>query len=210
MFPPVLVMAPAAKPTDAATVKARVAGLADADDAVVSALIDVVTAHLDGWSGILGRCLVTQSWRQDYRCFGPCMRLPFPDVAVTEVAYYDVDDVKQTVDQAAYETVIDAKGPFVRFKSAFAVPVINDDRITPVQITFTAGYGDATKVPAPIVQAIAFMVGGLYRPADEAFQLRGETVDGVGERQYSSPEILRQATEGMAGMLLSPYRRLSL
>lgn len=51
---------------------------ADEDD-LIDALEKAAVAHLDGWRGILGRCIKRQTWEVDYATAG-VFRLPFPDV----------------------------------------------------------------------------------------------------------------------------------
>ena len=56
------------------------------DDALIEALEKAAVAHLDGWRGVLGRCILPQTWEVDYPKAG-LYRLPFPDVtAVTASA----------------------------------------------------------------------------------------------------------------------------
>jgi fatty-acyl-CoA synthase len=59
-------------------------------DAVLNALIAAAVSHLDGHTGILGRAMVTQTWRQDFEAFGGRLRLPlWPVASVTSVTYRD-------------------------------------------------------------------------------------------------------------------------
>lgn len=50
------------------------------DDAHISSLEAAAVAWLDGWHGVLGRCLSPQIWEVDMPKGGP-HRLPLPDVA---------------------------------------------------------------------------------------------------------------------------------
>lgn len=49
------------------------------EDVLIEALQDAAVSHLDGWRGILGRCIMPQGWRVEYGRAG-LHRLPFPDV----------------------------------------------------------------------------------------------------------------------------------
>lgn len=65
MLAPVRVTPPAEPPVSLEEAKAHLRVDFGDDDLYVAGLIEAATAHLDGWSGILGRALVTQTWRQD-------------------------------------------------------------------------------------------------------------------------------------------------
>lgn len=163
------------------------------DDALIDTLVSAVAARLDGWSGVLGRCLLTQTWRQDFACWPAdgCLRLPFPDVQSVTVTYYDENEAEQTVSSALYELLEDARGAYVKFKSAFTSPTLDDDRSFPVSVSLVAGYGNAaSNVPAPI------RVGALMTAA-HLYQNRGDMPQG-------GPVTLT----GMTETLIAPYRRV--
>ncbi len=132
----------------------------DTEDTLFIGLIAAATAHLDGHSGILGRALVTQSWRQDFAWF--CrggLRLPLaPASEVTHVKYRDLNDVEQTLSPSTYGLYADALSPIVVLRSGQAWPSTYD-RPDAVSVTFVAGYGAAAAVPAPIRQAVLLLIG---------------------------------------------------
>lgn len=79
--------------------------------------------------------------------------------AVTCVAYYDIDDVQQTL--AGYEA--DATGtPCVLAAPAAGWPVLSGRRLRPVSVTYTAGWPDAASVPASIKLAIKSLAAHWY------------------------------------------------
>lgn len=49
------------------------------DDDLIEALEKAAVSHLEGWRGILGRCIKRQTWLVEYDTAG-AWRLPFPDV----------------------------------------------------------------------------------------------------------------------------------
>lgn len=51
----------------------------DDDDSLVGGMIASATSHLDGYRGILGRCILDQGWEVDLPNAGT-FRLPLPDV----------------------------------------------------------------------------------------------------------------------------------
>jgi uncharacterized phiE125 gp8 family phage protein len=164
------------------------------DDALITSLIQAATDHLDGWTGILGRCLMTQQWQQDFWCWPDCriLRLPFPDVSASTVKYFDEDNASQDVADDMVAVLSDVRGSFIRFSDAFTYPGLYNDRGDRVQVTLTAGYGDATKVPSAIKAAILLLVGNWYANREAV------TADPV--------IVLPMAVDA----LLAPYRRVGV
>ncbi len=195
MSVPVLVTAPTVPLVDAGELKLHLKVEDTDEDALIDGLIDAATAHLDGWSGVLGRCLVNQTWRQDYADWptGDCLRLPFPDVSEVTLTYRDSDDAEQTVSSSLYEILSDARGSYLSFKSTFSRPGLADDREFPVSAELVAGYGEeAENVPAAIRVAAQMMAAHLYQNRGDAAQGKSVT--------------LTHTTE----MLIAPYRRVWL
>lgn len=75
---PTLITPPADMPVtlDEAKAHCRVDG--SEDDALITGLIAGAVGHLDGWTGVLGRCIMPQTWRVTDSA-GEVV-LPFPDV----------------------------------------------------------------------------------------------------------------------------------
>lgn len=140
------------------------------DDALLTSLIQAATDHLDGWSGVLGRCLVNQNWRIDLPDWpaSRCIRLPFPDVSNVTVKYFDADNQEITVAPSLYETVEDERGVLVRLLDSFTAPTAYDDRSGAVRIEFTAGYGAAADVPQSIKIAALLLIGHWYEHREGA------------------------------------------
>ena len=141
------------------------------DAAMLQGFINAAVQHFDGWSGILGRCLLTQGWRLDLGCWPATrtIRLPFPDVsAVTTIAYSDGDDAEQTVSSSLYALVEDARGAAIRFLDGFTAPSLYGDRPDPVRVTFQAGYGTADDVPQPVKLAITMLAAHWYEHREAA------------------------------------------
>lgn len=129
---------------------------------MVTSLITAAVAHIDGHSGILGRCLVEQTWRQDYPYWRSIFRLPFPDVSSVTVKYYDASNVLTTVSPSLYSLLADERGAYIWFNSDFTEPTLYDDRQDAVQVTLVAGYGDPEDVPEAIKSAIKMLVAHWY------------------------------------------------
>ncbi|MTH96648.1 head-tail connector protein [Roseibium sp. RKSG952] len=135
-------------------------------DALITSLVAAATSHLDGWSGILGRCLVNQQWSVAFGGFpyDRYLRLPFPDVdpdSVT-VSYFDSDNQEQVLPADRWHLAEMASGSRLMLAQMWFWPSVCDqpDAVT---VTFTAGYGAlGSDVPDAIRHAILLLVGHFY------------------------------------------------
>lgn len=200
LLPPVLVAPPAAPPVSLAEAKAHLRIDHALDDARVEAAIAGAVAHLDGYTGILGRALVTQAWRQDFP-FWPasrCLPLPLAPVAsIASVSYRPAGGgAPVTVDPASYRLLAGASDPSVLLPVGFS-PAL-DCAPDAISVAFVAGYGAPTdadwaaRFPGALRSAILLMVGDLYRFTDSAAL-------GTASAVPMSVTVDR---------LLSPYRRI--
>lgn len=168
MYRPFLVTAPTTFPVSADEVKAHV-GARDFgdDDTMLEALRAAAISHLDGWTGVLGRCLEQQTWRQDYDDFCSCLRLPlFPVISIASVKYTDTNGAEQTIAAENYTLKNDDRGSFVEFLSTYSFPSLNAET-SAVRVAYVAGYAQAgnplvSTVPAAIKAAILLLVGHWY------------------------------------------------
>ena len=160
MQAPVLVTGPVTDPVTLAEAKAHLRVDFAEDDALISAIIKAATGHLDGWTGTLGRALVSQQWSQGFGCFAERLRLPLgPVISVDSVTYTDTAGALQTVPADQYAVAYPSGLPEVVMRAAFTWPGVSGDVVSPVVVTYTAGYDE---VPHPIKQAILLHVGTLY------------------------------------------------
>lgn len=107
----------------------------------------------------LRRALVTQTWRLNLDCFPDwAIEINKPRlIAVTHVKYKEVSDgTLTTLDSGDY--TIDADSEPGRIMPAYGLswPGVYDE-VNAVQVTFTAGYGDADVVPQSIKQAVLLL-----------------------------------------------------
>lgn len=213
MYRPVLVTAPVIKPVTRTEAKAALdIGYTD-KDTLIDGLIAAATSYLDGWSGILGRALCEQTWRQDYDgygcyesgrrvehrySYGAKLRLPlFPVISVTSVKYLDTSAVEQTISSSNYSLKNDDEGAYIQFISTFAFPNLY---IEPASLyaTYKAGYADAgtspnltSTVPDAIRQAMFLLIRHWFDNPNAV--IVGQTIEEV-------PFAVRA--------LLDPYRRI--
>lgn len=150
---------PADEPIDLAEVKAALAVIGNADDALLSRLISAATAAFDGPEGKIGRCLVSQSWRLDLPAYPVGnIRLPMPPVsAVSAISYTDRAGVTGALDPSAYSVA-----GLGSTDHCIIAPVTRWPTASAVSVTFVAGFGTADKVPEDIRDAILAVVGSRY------------------------------------------------
>ena len=159
---PVLVTPPAELPVTLEEAREVVRVDFDDDDASILSFLAAAVAHLDGYSGILGRCLVSQTWKQGFEAWAPCLRLPFPDVSSATVKYLDSIALEQTVDAGSYQLVEGVAGAEIVFSDDFTWPGLAADVVAPVRVEFVAGYGPADAVPEDIKLVIKALVRHWY------------------------------------------------
>ncbi len=205
MHRPVLVTPPAQLPVSLLEAKAHLRVDHSEDDALISSLVTAATAHLDGWTGILGRCLVDQTWRQDFDSFARYLELPLGPVSeIVDVKWRNAAGQIATVSASESSLVTDAGGQsYVRFRDAFSYPSGLHERGA-VSVTYRAGHAatpaaegppavaETTEVPAPIKIAILLTAAHWY-----------------GQREAASADQLAEIPLGVT-KLLSPFLRVRI
>jgi len=156
-------VAPVETPITLAEAKAHLRVDWDDSDDYITALIDAAVARMDGWSGVLGRCMVNQSWTLTFDSLSQQLYLPFPVNSITSVKYYDVDNSEQTINASNYELVTTLTRPYINFTSTYSIPVQYDYRTDRASVIVVAGYGAAASdVPASIKHAMKMLVAHWY------------------------------------------------
>jgi uncharacterized phiE125 gp8 family phage protein len=163
MLKPVRTVAPTEALISLAEAKAHLRADHTDEDTLITALIAAATSHLDGYSGILGRALITQTWKVETDAFTDPLRLPVGNLlAVSSVKYYDASNAQQTLSTDVYAGFTDEQGPFIGLKPDEDWPDVYDRRDA-IEVIWTAGYGAAaTAVPSGILQAGLLMIGHWY------------------------------------------------
>lgn len=134
------------------------------EDFMLTQLVNAAIDHLDGWRGILGRCISMQSWRS-FASTLTDLRLPFPDVqAITSVKYLDAGEVEQTLSPPAYRFGNDDLGGYLVFDGDLlpSVVAVREDAVR-----VEASYGFAT-LPSPLQTAILMIVASWYEGREGA------------------------------------------
>ena len=81
---PYLITPPEGLPVSLEDMKAHLRVVHDEDDADIEAKQAGVVAMLDAWGGILGRCILPQTWAIDVAGGGPHV-FPFPDIDLESI-----------------------------------------------------------------------------------------------------------------------------
>lgn len=163
MLRPIRTTGPAVTPVSVDEIKANSRIDHPDDDALIGRLLNAAIARLDGWGGIMGRCLINQVWTYSLANWPAChLELPFPDVSAVSVTYYDPAAAVQTLAPSYYRLLQGEVTGILEWSDAFAGPS-RQVRSDAISISMTAGYGvAATDVPEDIRQAIILLVGHWY------------------------------------------------
>lgn len=192
MHHPIRVAAAETTPVSLEEVKAHLRIDHPDQDAVIVALITAATAHLDGWTGVLGRALVAQTWRMAMDAFpGDTITIPLgPVTSVESIKYTDTAGAEQTVPTADYE--VDLYPVEARICVGDNGWPSTDDVVNAVRVEWVAGYATADDVPDDLKNAILLLVGHWYEHREAA--------------------TMSPATEIPMGVpaLIAPYRRRKL
>jgi len=157
---------PAAEPVTLAEAKLHLKVDTADDDTLITRLIAAARARAE-WH--TGRAFVSQGWTLHLDAW-PCdgvIEIPLPPLqSVSSIVTTARDDTTATLDPSLY-TVDAASAPARIALAANTAPPTNLRRIDAIAITFTAGYGDAIAVPAPIKEAILDLTAAMYENRGE-------------------------------------------
>lgn len=160
MLRPVLVTPPSGAIITLADAKQHLRVDYSDDDTLVQEFIDAAVAHLDGYSGRLGRPLLSQTWSQSFADFSASpWRLRFADfISVTSITYFDAANTTKTLSPTIYSVLTDEIGPYINLVSGNSYPNVfsRDDAVT---VTWVCGYAN---IPADIKVALKMMVAHWY------------------------------------------------
>ncbi|MEO0983274.1 MAG: phage head-tail connector protein [Pseudomonadota bacterium] len=177
-----LLTPPAGFPVALADIKAHLRLTDSAEDALVSAATAAATRFIEARAGL---ALLTQSWRLTLDA-APEGALRLPIGPVQGVAAVTISG--ETLDPSAYEVATGLPGR-LRAVGAWPRPA---ESLADVAVDFTAGYGAAADVPAPLIRAVKLLAAQFF-----------ETREAAGDERFF---------EAPAGLdaLIAPYRELRL
>lgn len=156
---PVRTEGPSSELLTLADAKAHLRVLRNDEDDLIAGLIAAAEAHLDGYSGVLGRALITQEWSRSFDGFPACnsFRLPLGPLGdAASISYYDAAGDEQSFTD--FHAVADAIGPMVVLTDGSQWPS-TATRPDAVTVAWTCGYGDPGDVPSAIVHAAKLLIG---------------------------------------------------
>ena len=156
MHRPVLIEAPSELPVSVEECKNHAVVEYDDDNTLIEGYISAAVAMLDGFSGIMGRCIVNQKWSRSYDRFERPFFLRIPDVSAVKLKYLDPNGIAQEVPPEDLEIRPIATGTVVSLRAGLDTPPIKAGSV--VDLVFTAGFGDADAVPKNIKIAIMQIV----------------------------------------------------
>lgn len=162
---------PTVEPVSLAEAKAWLRYDDSDQDTLINSLIATATAWLDGWDGILGRCLIEQQWRFMPAALPSCgrLRLPFPDCSAVTIEAAESESgpfatvAGLTVGEpwncgGGAEVTLDGLGNVSAALKVF-------------RVSFKTGFGPAvTDVPASLREAIKVKVADGFRFRESAVQ----------------------------------------
>lgn len=173
MHRPVLVRAPEELAVSLEAVKRALRVDFTDDDEEIRDQIRAATQHYNGWTGILGICLVEQEWRQDFDRSHPCMALPLgPVTSISQITVRNAAGQISTISSDDYSLNTDAGGrSFVRWRTGYTYPCDFYDHRA-LSVTYKAGWAPkddegtlVSTVPLDLQAAIKLRVQLTY---DEA------------------------------------------
>src|SRR5690606_2363792 len=143
------------------------------DDSLISALIVAAREHAEA---ITRRAFITQTLKLSLDAFpannGP-IYVPMPPLqSVNSLKYFDTDGVEQTLNEGTDYLVDNESEPGRITPAPDTGWPAAQNRPNAVSVEFVAGFGDASKVPQGIKQAILLMVGHWYENR-EAVTMQG-------------------------------------
>jgi hypothetical protein len=232
----VLATAPSVEPLLVADAKAMLGIGAEVSDTVMGAFVAAGRQMIDGATGWINRCLITQTWDlyldgfpyQDYYALEDKGYVPRPGTSYSQrdirrhlhqgivlpLAPVQTVSAITYLDSAGTSQTLDPSnytlvpGEPARIVQSFAGawPAAS---LVPgsVKVRFVAGYGsDGTTVPQPFRTAIALQASHLRSLAARNLFISSETVDGIGATTYVVGNGAGNAIDATVKALLEPYR----
>ncbi len=136
----------------------------DDDDALLEIYLATAMAALDGPDGLLGRAIVSQNWSftvagpdRDGRVFLPLT----PAISLQAITYFD--PAGSVITPSLTGWALDAGNDFAFVTPPDDVWPALADRWDALTVTYAAGYGTPSEVPANIRHIALLMIGHWYK-----------------------------------------------
>ncbi len=131
------------------------------DDATISALITAAREYCESFQN---RAYITQTWELSFDSFPPMpIKLPRPPlISVESIKYIDNTGAETTLDPSDYVLDTYSEPGRIAFNYGKCWPSVTLQPVNAVRIRYTAGYGDASKVPQSVKQAMLIYIAHRY------------------------------------------------
>lgn len=171
----------------------------DGDDLRIDSLIIAAREYVEVWTG---RSLVPQTITLKLDCFPGyqhdyAIRLPRgPVTTFTSIAYYDQNNVSQTLASTEYQAALSSE-PARVVPVSLAIWPVTYDRLEAITVTYVAGYATPAAVPERIKQAMHLLIAHWY--------LNREPVGNVGQEiEFSLRALLGASWTGTIAGTFAP------
>jgi len=154
---PVLVTPPAVHPVTLQEAKGYCKVEHDEADVVIEALIASAVGTLDGWTGLLGRCIMPQTWKVTAKS-GPVI-LPFPDVTGASAGYAAGAESLVVTATDLGPSVVVAEDCEVTFTCAMAPGLLQNARVAVLMLVGSLfedreGSSASAGLPEPVARMV--------------------------------------------------------
>jgi len=156
-----LITGPVEEPVTLAEAKAHLRVDITDDDALITSLITAAREYCEGFQN---RAYITQIWKLTLDDF-PNMPIKIPKPPLQSVDKIEIKDEDGNItvwDPSNYVVDTDSEPGRVLLAPDGLWPSVTLYPANGIQITFTAGYGDASAVPQRVKQAILLLVAWWY------------------------------------------------
>ena len=155
--------APSTEPLTTAEAKTHLRIDTGDEDALIDTLIMTARRMSESYTS---RQLLTATYElkcNDFPGGYGVIRLPrTPLGSVTSITYVDTSGASQTLSTDVYEVLSDDVSATVVLKPGQTWPSVQSEKYEAVTVTFTAGYGAASDVPASVKNAMKLLIGHLF------------------------------------------------
>lgn len=140
------------------------------EDTLITSLVQSAIASLDGREGLLGRAIVSQTWRLD--CVGPVVGIRAGIIRLRLGNVLTISSVTSLINGSStpwtgFQLQHDEIGAYVEPQESQSWPSY-DQRDDAISVTFTAGYGAASAVPETVKHAIKVLAAARYHNRESA------------------------------------------
>lgn len=156
-----LITAPSTEPVTTSEAKTHLRVTGSSEDSYIDSLVKAARIQVERY---LNRALIQQTWDVFFDDWEHTLRLPYSPVSsITNVKYYDLDGVEQTLSSSLYYFVSSSDPACIVRKYNVSYPDLEYGRPAAITVRQICGYGSASSsIPQPIIHAIKLLVTDMY------------------------------------------------